>query len=132
MKTDCPDDYPLVGVDPDIWIPPRSVLAALKPMGLGTQYRESLSSYYLALAHLHVISPKNLARKIMVPRIAGNERRGEDSYILWKLPLFNGIGTVPEAWANHLSELTGQKDLIDLTLVPLRPYTNMQRLMSDT
>ena len=121
-----------MGVDPDIRIPPRSVLASLRPAGVGIPYRESLSSYYLALAHLHNLSPKNLARGLIIPRIVGNERRGEDTFSLWKLPLFNGIGSVPETWAKCLSELTGQKDLLDLTLVPLRPYTNMQHLMSDT
>jgi hypothetical protein len=100
-------------------------------MGLGTPYRESLSSYYLALAHLHNLSPKNLARGIIIPRMVGNVRRGEDTFSLWKWPLFNGIGTVPETWATQLSALTGQQNLIDLTLVPLRPYTNVQRLMSD-
>ncbi len=125
------DDYPLVGVDPDVRIPQRSVLASLRPMGLGTAYRQSLSSYYLELAHLHHLSPITLAREIIVPRIkVGKAHLNDDNFILWKLPLFNGIGTVPETWAEHLSALTGQKDLIDLTLVPLRPYTNSQHLMS--
>lgn len=128
---DCRDDYQLVGVDPDIRIPPRSVLASLRPRGLGTPYRESLSSYYLELSHIHHLSPKTLAREIIIPRIkVDNAIIDKDNFILWKLPLFNGIGTVPEKWAEHLSELTEQKDLIDLTLVPLRPYTNMQRLTS--
>lgn len=127
------DDYPLVGVNPDARIPPRSVLASLRPMGLGTPYRESLSSFYLELAHIHHLSPRTLAKEILVPRIkVGNERRDKDNFILWKLPLFNGIGTVPETWAQHLDDLTGRDDLVDLTLVTLRPYTNMQRLMSGT
>lgn len=127
------DDYPLVGADPEGRMPPRSVLAALRPMGLGTPYRESLSSYYLELAHIHHLSPKILAREIVVPRIkVGNAHWDKDLFILWKLPLFNSIGVVPEQWANQLCELTGQKDLIDLTLVPLRPYMSTQRLMSST
>lgn len=127
-KPDCTDDYPLVGADPDIRVPPRSVLVSLRPMGLGTSYRESLSSYYLELAHMHHVSPKALARGIIVPRIRAAQT--EDSFVLWKLPLFSGMGTVPETWAEQLNELTGRNDLIDLTLVPLRTYTNMQRLTS--
>lgn len=126
------DDYSLVGVEQALSIPPRSVLASLRPRGLGTPYLESLSSYYLELAHLHHLSPKTLAREIIIPRIkTGDARHGETSTI-WRMPLFNGIGSVPETWAKQLSELTGQKGLINLTLVPLRPYTNMQRLMSGT
>ncbi len=133
MNVECVDDYPLVGVDPDARIPPRSLLASLRPMGLGTPYRESLSSYYLGLAHLHHVSPKTLARELIIPRIKdGNARQSDDAFTIWKLPLFNGISSVPETWANILSELTGQQGLIDLTLVPLRPYMNVQRLMSST
>ncbi|MDA8172198.1 MAG: TniQ family protein [Nitrospiraceae bacterium] len=127
------DDYPLVGAAPDIRIPPRSVLASIEPMGFGTSYRESLSSYYLELAHIHHVSPKILAREIVVPRMkTGTGVVDRDNFILWKLPLFNGIGAVPETWANHLGELTGRTDLIDLTLVPLKPYTTTQRLMSSS
>lgn len=129
----CLDDYPLVDADTDARLPQRSVLASLKPMGLGTPFRESLNSYYLELAHIHRLSPKTLAREIIIPRIkSGNAHRNGETSTIWRMPLFNGIGAVPEMWAKHLSELTGQKDLIDLTLVPLRPYTNMQRLTSGT
>ncbi len=127
------DDYPLDGGELDLRVPPRSLLASLRPMGLGTPFRESLSSYYLELAHIHHLSPRALARGIIIPRIKiGNASRDEDSFILWKLPLFNGMGVVPETWARQLNDLTGRDDLIDLTLVPLRPYTNMQRLTSGT
>lgn len=132
IKTDPTDDYSLV-MAPDVRIPPRSALASLKPMGMGTPFRESLSSYYLELAHLHHLSPKTLARELIIPRIKGSpKQQSDDTFTVWKLPLFNGIGTVPEMWAKQLSELTGQKGLIDLTLIPLRPYTNMQRLTSRT
>lgn len=124
------DEYQLVGSDPEAKMPPRSALASLRPMGLGTPYRESLSSYYLQLAHMHHFSPKSLARGLIVPRIkVGSERGTEDSFHLWKLSLFNGIGVVPETWSKHLNDLTGRTDLMDLTLVPLRPYTHRQRLM---
>jgi AraC-like DNA-binding protein len=131
IRVDCLDDYPLVGGDPDARIPPRSVLASLKPMGLGTPFRESLASYYLTLAHLHHLSPKNLARGIVIPKMAENGRLYAGVSKLWKLSSFNGIGAVPECWAKQLSELTAQKELIDLTLVPLRPCLSILRLMSD-
>lgn len=125
------EDYPLVGGDPEARVPSRSVLASLKPMGLGTPYRESLSSYYLALAHLHHLSPKTLAKELIVPKLEGGHAPlGDDSFTAWKLTLFNGIGAVPETWAKRLGDLTVRTDLIALTLVPLRAYTNMQRLTS--
>lgn len=131
MNIDCEDDYPLVGVDPVDPLPPRSVLASLLPIGMGTPYRESLSSYYLELAHLHHVSPKNLARGVLIPRMAEKGRRYRKVSKLWKLSSFNGIGDVPEWWANQLSELTAQKDLVNLTLVPLRPYFSIMRLITE-
>ncbi len=131
MTVDCLDDYSLAGVDPDARIPPRSVLASLKPMGLGTPYRESLASYYLTLAHVHHVSPQNLARGIVIPKLAEIGRTYEDVSKLWKMSSFNGIGAVPEYWAKQLSKLTAQKELLDLTLVPLRPRVSILRLMSD-
>lgn len=125
------EDYPLVGGNPYARVPPRSVLASLKPMGIGTPYRESLSSYYLALAHLHHVSPRILAREMIIPqREDGRERQGDDAFTSWKLSSFNGIGSVPETWAKRLGDLTGRIELVDLTLVPLRPYTHRQRLMT--
>lgn len=130
IKADPTDDYSLV-TEPDVRILSRSALVSLKPMGLGTPFRESLSSYYLELAHLHHLSPKTLARELIIPqREDGKERQGNDAFTSWKLSLFNGIGAVPEIWARRLNDLTGRKDLIDLTLVLLRPYTHRQRLMS--
>jgi hypothetical protein len=103
----------------------------LRPGGLGTPYRESLSSYYLAVANFHRLSPKTLARELILPtREYETEPKGDDALTAWKIQSFNGIGAVPERWANRLSELTGQNALIDLTLVFLRPYTHRQRLMS--
>lgn len=130
IKTDLTDDYSLV-MNPEVRIPPRSVLASLKPMGLGTPLRESLASYYLTLAHVHHVSPKNLARGIVIPRLAEKGLLYKDVSKLWKLSSFNGVGDVPEYWAKQLSGLTGQKDLIDLTLVPLRSCLSILRLMSD-
>ncbi|MGO9613059.1 MAG: TniQ family protein, partial [Dissulfurispiraceae bacterium] len=127
------EDYSLEGGEPEEPVPPRSVLASLKPMGLGSPYRESLSSYFLALAHLHHLTPKTLARELIIPLISAEEAlRNGTTFTIWRMPLFNGIGAVPEAWATCLNDLTGRKDLVSLTMVPLRRYTNMQKLMSGT
>ncbi|MDH4163408.1 MAG: TniQ family protein [Nitrospirota bacterium] len=125
----CQEIYELVGTDPSAVIPQRSVLASLKPLGAGTPHCESLRSYYLTLAHMHHVSPRIMAKDIIIPRL-GLERFGHN-FQEWNLPLFNGIGAVPEKWAELLSSLTGQAGLDDLTLTALRPYTSTKRLMID-
>lgn len=41
-------------------IPPRSRLYRLEPVGIGTPYVESLTSYIARLAAEHCVTPKNL------------------------------------------------------------------------
>ena len=55
-------EFHLIEVDPSELLPPRSVLTTLQPLGLGTPYRESLSSFFQRLADQHSLSPKVLVQ----------------------------------------------------------------------
>lgn len=102
-------------------LPPRTVLAALTPMGLGTPYIESLSSYFQRLASWHSVSPKALARTQILNRLGFNKRVGEEQADrFWRTSFFNGMGEVPEAWCRILEDLTGVAGLRRLTLLPLQ------------
>lgn len=102
------------------WLPPRTALASLTPMGLGTPYVESLSSYFQRLAAWHNVSPKALARGYVLKPLGFNKRIGdEQADRFWRSSFFNGMGEVPEAWCRVLEELTGVGGLRRLTLLPL-------------
>jgi hypothetical protein len=95
--------------EPLYQLPPRSVLAPMKPMGLDSPYVESLSSYYLRLAHLHQLSPRGLANHLIVA-----ENHNCNAQVLFR-PYFNGVGKMPEMWTMKLERLTGLKCLNQLT-----------------
>lgn len=50
-------------------IPPRSRLAHLPPIAVGTLFAESLNSYTLRLAQAHVVTPRILVTKLIAPEM---------------------------------------------------------------
>jgi hypothetical protein len=113
-------------------MPARTLLAPLQPLGLGTPYVESLSSYFQRLADLHSISPKLLAREFVLPRLGVNNRVGEvqaDRY--WRSPFFSGMGEMPLQWCQALGELTGVANLHRLTLLPLHGLIGLKGCSSE-
>jgi len=109
------------------WLPPRTPLASLAPLGLGTPYIESLSSYFQRLAACHNVSPKALARSHVLKKLGFNKRIGEEQADrFWRTSFFNGMGEVPEAWCRILEELTGVAGLRRLTLLPLHGRVSLR------
>jgi len=122
----------IVKVD-DRELPARTELVPLLPLGLGTMFVESLSSYFQRLADEHSVSPKLIAREFVLPRLGFNNRVGEvqtDRY--WQSSFFNGMGDVPEQWCRILGDLTGVTSLRRLTLLPLRGLIGMYGSSSPT
>ena len=54
-------------------IPQRSRLFFLEPIGVGTPYTESLSSYLTRLAQEHCVTPKKLIMGEIAPLIMGDK-----------------------------------------------------------
>ncbi len=105
----------------------RSELVPLKPMGLGTPYRESLTSYFQRLADSHCVPPRLLAREFVVPRLGYNNRvKHNQADRFWRSPFFNGMGEVPRSWTRILEDLTSMKGLDRLTLLPLYGRVGLQ------
>lgn len=122
-------DYQLVG--PRTPIPPRSALVRLQPLGLGTPYRESLSSYYQRLADVHGLTPQVLARELVFAdaTLAAPHKTHhfEDA---WRLPSFNGLVVQDGEWVDRLSRLTTQRGLEDLTLGFMKPFVSTRGLVT--
>ena len=112
-------------------IPPRSVLVRLQPLGLGTPYRESLSSYYQRLADVHSLTPQVLARELVFADITEaaphKTYNFEDS---WRMPSFNGLAASDGRWVSRLEALTSQVGLGELTLGFLGQFISTRGLVN--
>ena len=112
-------------------LPPRSRLYSLPPIGVGTSYTESLSSYMQRLAQQHRLRPWQFYTHKLVPLIKNQE------YLLQKdtrktsikqtflthkttssnLSVINGLQSITPVIVLALEQLTRRKDLRFLTLV---------------
>jgi len=104
-------------------IPPRTILYAPEPMGVGTAFGESLTSYLTRVAAAHCVFPGDLISTMMVPlapgcsafkRQQGAWRSGGE-----QSAMFNGVGRPASSALEVLTTLTLRSDLQSLTLRPL-------------
>jgi hypothetical protein len=104
-----------------LYIPPRSTLYPLKPIGVGTPWVESLTSYIARLADAHCVFSGRLMDKVivpLVPRYSPLERqhdlfRGDGD----KSNLMNATGLRALYAVQALETLTLRADLRHLTLL---------------
>lgn len=100
-------------------IPQRSRLFSLEPIGIGTPYTESLSSYLCRLAQEHCLTPQKLIMGEIAPLLVGNKYHPE---ILSKnvsalfgnsdaKPTINGIRNMTQSLVHALEQLTLRQDL---------------------
>ncbi len=114
------EEYEVWNLSP-LYIPPRSTLYALEPMGVGTPWVESLTSYIARLADAHCVFSGTLIYKMIVPLLSGYTS-DERQHPLFradgnKSNLINGTGPRAIAALEALETLTGRADLRPLTLV---------------
>ena len=102
-------------------IPARSTLYALEPIGVGTPWVESLTSYIARLADAHCVFPGVLMEKIIVPLAFGfSPRKGAQALFKGdgnKSNLLNATGTRAKRAVQELEKLTLRKDPHHLTLL---------------
>lgn len=108
---------------PDIH--PRSRLFCLKPVGVGTPYTESLSSYVNRLAQEHCLTSQKLIMGEIAPLILKDEDKSallkkSVSHILGNTdakPAINGMREMTGELVRVLEQLTMRQDLGFLTLL---------------
>ena len=114
------DEYEEWDLSP-LQVPARSTLCALKPIGVGTPWVESLTSYIARLADAHCIFPGTLMEKIIVPLAFGfSPRKGAQALYKGdgnKSNLLNATGLRAMRAVQELEKLTLRKDLHYLTLL---------------
>lgn len=119
--------------------PPRSRLYNLEPVGLGTPYVESLSSYFARLAQAHSVSTISLFKWEILPLlniIMSDEFNVGVGYYPSSRELspgpVNSSFNLTSAWAQALTLLTKQKKLHLLTALPLGGSVSPHFLMKKT
>ncbi|ACK73992.1 hypothetical protein PCC7424_5417 (plasmid) [Gloeothece citriformis PCC 7424] len=127
--------YPSLNTNLPI-IPERSVLYSLEPIGVGTPYCESLTSYLTRLSYEHGVSIDKLLslndffthyEKEPYP----NNRHGVINHLIGmydNLRAVNGIGKQAQTLVNCLEKLTGQNNLSYLTLLTWSEITCHRKL----
>ncbi|WP_108671562.1 TniQ family protein [Peribacillus acanthi] len=102
----------------EINVPPRSKLYNLEPIGMGTPYVESLTSYISRLAECHSMNLTTLVCKTFIPFIKTESRKNSfmNGSIGPKTKYINGNSSISLEYVSALEELTTRNDLIFLTM----------------
>nr|WP_318281114.1 TniQ family protein [Paenibacillus bovis] len=99
-------------------IPPRSTLYNLEPIGLGTPYAESLTSYISRLSQSHNLKVTTLVCKTFTTLV--NKEYIEQAFQTGgfgsSIRYINGNSPVSLEYVSALEELTTRKDLLYLTM----------------
>lgn len=110
-------------------LPSRSCLYAIDPVGIGTPFVESLTSYVIRLAEAHSVSVGDLVGRVLSdlidssnPIITANARAiragGHGFRACSHVP--NGATEFAAKWIRALEAATGRSDVQYLTLFPFR------------
>ena len=115
---------------------PRTSLYHLKPIGIGTPFVESLTSYIGRLAAAHTVSLGSLTAKEFWPRVSSFQAPGHNqkyagpySTFLYEAHALNGVGRCAERWVQVIESLTDQSDLHLLTTLTWKQVTSEQGLL---
>ena len=101
-------------------IPARTFAAPLEPIGLGTPYVESLTSYVTRLAAFHRLQVSVL----MHPQLVGYVIPASSQKL-------NGMEGHAESALRIIEGMTGRPDLAGLTCLPMKDEVSPQRLLAD-
>lgn len=115
-------------------IPPRSHLFRLEPIGIGTPYVESLTSYVTRLAEAHCVSLKAMVMWEIFPSQGQDFTKLDQCRYLSRLlredgPSLNSIGSITRQWVEMLQSLTLYDGLRFLTMLTWSEVTAVRKLV---
>lgn len=114
-------------------IPPRSRLFHLEPIGIGTPYVESLTSYFIRLAEVHHVFPGMLMKKVVEPLVRDySQQKGMRNYYRIsgnRSNLLNAIGSPAITTVHDLEQLTLRAGLRNLTLLNWAEVLSIRNLV---
>jgi hypothetical protein len=118
---------------------PHSRLYHLEPIGIGTPYVESLTSYVTRLAEAHSVSLRDLLIHELAPHLSqlvhrdtGDLKAGAVSPFLMHSAALNGPTTTARRMVQGLEQLTGWDNLHVLTLLPFTGVLSARKLLRRT
>ncbi len=109
------------GLDGDAPMPPRSLLYALEPIGVGTSESEGLISYVIRLANEYAVNPHRLISEafcIAKPELAELKRKG--TFFVSNARSVNGLHQYSAAFVEVVEALCQVDSAKFLTLLPLK------------
>jgi hypothetical protein len=102
-------------------VPPSSRLYHLSPIGAGTTFMESLTSFIIRLAEAHSVSTDTLFTREILPIVTNRSsrsiRRALTPSFRIRAKAMNGTGIMASNWVLGLEKSTLRKDLRFLTLL---------------
>lgn len=137
LQSEKPMIYPIIDLSIP-YIPERSRLYPISPIGLDTPYIESLTSYLCRLATTHNVSFGSFYELLLIPNL-------NKAYLTTPAHLspastltgsfrnrmnnINGIGKLSQEWRGILEKLTLRSDLRSLSLTALSNVTPHWKLL---
>ncbi len=114
--------------------PLRSDLYHLQPIGVGTPYVESLTSYIARLAQAHNIGVKTLVMQKILPMFGKTTLSAQDYFTLnrfWdeNVKSLNGTTLMAKEWVQVMETLTLRHDLHYLTMLTWADVLPMGRVL---
>lgn len=100
-------------------VPRRSVLFNLEPIGIGTSFVESLTSYIARLSCAHCLTVSKLIEIVIKPYFSSSYLKNVHIDSFYKPSIcLNGNSSVTFDFVETLETLTGNKEIRYLTLLP--------------
>src|SRR5260370_39680462 len=121
-------DYDLKDLEKSL-IPSRSRLYHLEPIGIGTPFVESLTSYVVRLAHAHCVEPRKLVIHEILPYLTKLGWSGSKNQ---RLLAINGIGSLASQWVQAVEELTLRRNLRFLTMLTWSTVIDFHAVVHNT
>jgi transcriptional regulator with XRE-family HTH domain len=120
-------------------LPPHSRLYHLKPIGMGSPFVESLTSYVTRLAEAHSILSRTLVTDEILPRLNESHLYHNDHPTydhltkFWKQSAFlNGTSIQARDWVQAMEQLTLRRDLRFLTMLTWSSVLSSRGLLRRT
>lgn len=97
----------------------RSALYSLEPIGVGTPYVESLSSYISRLAREHNMRITTFLKEVIGPNMEDGSNKDKQLLkgVVFRNYLMNGTGKMSMEYISTLEKLTGRTDIRHTTML---------------
>lgn len=123
-----------VSVKGEVTYSPRSRLYHLEPIGIGTPYVESLTSYLVRLAHKYRIGTRALVLQEIFPLIKEARKLKDQNPIAWfnSPKSINGTTSSVKDWVQAVELLTMYRGLSSLTMLAWSNIADQSGLVRKT